>query len=569
MTTTTRSAKADPAVVAATLRAFMAPGDVFEVRVLKAGRAGTVSGYFNDVDKAAQAAAQWSGRAPGVYFTANPVNPALLARVNNRLQERAEQTTTDRDVRRRRKLLLDFDPVRPAGISATEEEHAAALAVARDCRDWLTANGWPLPIVGDSGNGGHMNYLIDLPNDDAARDLVKRVLEAVSFQFSSEAVKVDQTTYNAARIWKCYGTLAAKGDHTADRPHRMSALMEVPLPIVCVPRDLLEAVAALAPKPEPSRPASRNGHECHADFDLARWIQKHGLPVVQEGPWGEGGYRWILNPCPWNPDHTNRAAYIVRKKDGTIAAGCRHDGCSAKRWHDLRDLCEPGWRDRRKHAATHASNSVPTPIVERLCPELVSERPAEPEAEKEQEQYRVKLIDSPTFERNDYRQEWYVRHMLVRGQPCIVGAPKKCLKTSIVVDLALSLAAAVMFLGTFYVPRKVRVAVLSGESGEATLQTLARRVALAKGIDWPQVDCFWGFELPQLSLQTQLAALRDALAENKVDVLIYDPLYLGLLAGQGALGLSASNMYQMGPLLSDVAKVCLSVDVTPVLGHHF
>ena len=32
--------------------------------------------------------------------------------------------------------------------------------------------------------------------------------------------------FNPARIWKLYGTLAAKGDPTPERPHRLSRLVE-------------------------------------------------------------------------------------------------------------------------------------------------------------------------------------------------------------------------------------------------------------------------------------------------------------------------------------------------------
>src|SRR5262249_44175120 len=32
-------------------------------------------------------------------------------------------------------------------------------------------------------------------------------------------------------------------------------------------------------------------------------------------------------------------------------AGCHHNGCAGKKWHDLRDLVEPGWREHR--AALH------------------------------------------------------------------------------------------------------------------------------------------------------------------------------------------------------------------------
>jgi hypothetical protein len=196
--------------------------------------------------------------------------------------------------------------------------------------------------------------------------------------------------------------------------------------------------------------------------------------------------------------------------------------------------------------------------------------PSEPDSQEQPQPYRLALISSPTFEATDYRREWLVRKILVRGQPCILGGPKKSLKTSIIVDLALSLATATPFLGGFPVPRKVRVAVLSGESGDATLQCLARRVARARGLPWPQVDAFWGFDLPQLSIPSHLVALGKALAEHRPEVFIYDPLYLGLLAGQGGDGsAAASNIYAMGPLLLTVARTCLELGATPILCHHF
>jgi AAA domain-containing protein/IclR-like helix-turn-helix domain-containing protein len=114
-----------------------------------------------------------------------------------------------------------------------------------------------------------------------------------------------------------------------------------------VPRELLERLAAMVP--EAPRPAGdrQNGYR---EFDLERWISERGLPVVVTGSWN-GGTKWVLSPCPWNPDHTNRAAYIVRFPSGAIAAGCHHNGCAGKDWHELRDAFEPGWRDRRQAAS--------------------------------------------------------------------------------------------------------------------------------------------------------------------------------------------------------------------------
>ena len=101
-------------------------------------------------------------RPGGIYYTLNPVNPALLARACNRLREYADLTTADSDVVRRRWLPVDLDPVRPSGISASEEEHEAALVRARMMAEELSAEPWGEAIVADSGNGAHLLFRIDL-----------------------------------------------------------------------------------------------------------------------------------------------------------------------------------------------------------------------------------------------------------------------------------------------------------------------------------------------------------------------------------------------------------------------
>ena len=89
-------------------------GSVMETRIPKT-RAGVVSGYFDD--SAAMASAIYDAdaryRAGGIYFVLNEIEPALLGRACNRLKERAELTTADNNVVRRRWLPVDLDPVRP------------------------------------------------------------------------------------------------------------------------------------------------------------------------------------------------------------------------------------------------------------------------------------------------------------------------------------------------------------------------------------------------------------------------------------------------------------------------
>ena len=330
--------------IAAELRRFFGhnQNQVVELRAPKT-RNGTVSGYFDDPEKFAAAAAQLSGNVPGVYFTPNPIVPALLARANNRLVVRAEQTTSDHDIVRRRWLLIDGDPVRPAGISSTEAEHEAALTRTQALAAWLRERGFQDLIVADSGNGGHCMVPIDLPNDAASTALLKRCLEALALYFTDETVAVDLTTYNPARIWKAYNTMACKGDSTSYRPHRLACILEAPEQFTPNPRGLLEQLAALAPE-EPPRQHARFTARGAGTFDLEQWIEQHKLNVVGPRSW-QRGRKWIFTTCPWNADHTNSAAFIVQLANGAIGAGCHHNGCTGKKWHDLRDTIEPGWRE--------------------------------------------------------------------------------------------------------------------------------------------------------------------------------------------------------------------------------
>lgn len=320
---------------------MLAPGQVTELRALDATlagdrRQGVVSGYFDDAAKLAKAVGSIKS-AKGIYFVPNPVKPALLARAENRIRHVGkDSTTSDHDVVRRAWLLVDIDAVRPSGISASEAEHEAALALARLMQDHLGADGWPDPILADSGNGAHLNYRIDLPRDDVG--LVERCLAALASRFSTESAQVDKTTFNPARIWKLYGTLAGKGDSTADRPHRLAKIIEAPAKLVVVPTDLLEALAATAPATKSTSVTTSGNHHHHngngASFDIDAWLAEHHVQVDGPEPW-QGGRRWIFATCPWNQDHTNRAAFILQHPSGAVSAGCRHNGCAGKDWHAL------------------------------------------------------------------------------------------------------------------------------------------------------------------------------------------------------------------------------------------
>jgi len=207
---------------------FLESGNVHEVRCPKSGRRGTISGYFDDAEALTDAVLAIDGTVPGVYLTLNPCDPSLLARATNRLKHHARDTTSDANILVRRWLMIDFDPVRPAGISSTDVEHGRAITAACGAWDDLCGAGFPDPVVADSGNGAHLLYRVNLPNDPAVTGMFKDVLAGVAARCAHDDIGVDLTVFNAARICKLYGTMACKGDDMRERPHRRSRLLEIP-----------------------------------------------------------------------------------------------------------------------------------------------------------------------------------------------------------------------------------------------------------------------------------------------------------------------------------------------------
>lgn len=302
-----------------------------ELRVPRSD-AGALTGTFDDVGKMAQAAAEESGVAPGVYFGLNPIRDSAANRVQNRLKRSA--AIKDEDIERRLWLLIDFDPIRTANTPSTEAEHEAALKLGRQCSRFLADLGWPEPVFVDTGNGANLLYGIDEPNDDQSRELIKGCLEMLAMKFDTAEVRVDIGNFNASRVSRVPGTKNCKGVSTDERPHRFAKLLRAPEEIRVVSTSLLSRLASGLSRAV----AVRKG------FDVAGWINKVALPIVKEGPWKGTGFRWELQ-CPWNEDHTNNSAYVVQFPDRGVAAGCLHESCSGRGWPDLRKLYEPADRE--------------------------------------------------------------------------------------------------------------------------------------------------------------------------------------------------------------------------------
>lgn len=188
---------------------------------------------------------------------------------------------------------------------------------------------------------------------------------------------------------------------------------------------------------------------------------------------------------------------------------------------------------------------------------------ADAELSPESDLVRYSWRTSLEMAETDFHVEYLVERLLVAGQPCILGGPKKCLKTSLLVDLGVTLAVGGRFLGVLPAARVARTAIMSGESGMATLKETASRVAQAAGHSLRSLDhLFWSEDLPKFADQRHHDALREFLDETQVEVLILDPAYLCMPAAD------AANLMAQGELLRGVNQVCAEFNVTMVLAHH-
>ena len=334
-------------VALSTLKFLHPDGGVFELCIISPlsnvsslwegrpfGKKRLLGGWFRDTEKAANLAVQIG--AEGIYTTLNPCTDGLLARANQRLKANVDRTA-DSHIVRIKNLLIDIDPVRPAGISSTNEEHEDALRIAQCVKAHLTTEGWPEPLVGDSGNGAHLIYPLDLPNNEETKNLLKSTLKALALEHQEPLgrlnLEIDQVVFNPARLTKLYGTMVRKGENTQDRPHRLARIISLPNTRQTVPLDLLKKLAATIPsqeKPQAEKPEAKSGR-----FDVESYLNRYGVNVVQVKPHG-GGVLFCLQECLFDPSHNGNEAAIGQTGEGKLFYHCFHNSCKGRTWAEAR-----------------------------------------------------------------------------------------------------------------------------------------------------------------------------------------------------------------------------------------
>lgn len=401
------------------------------------------------------AASEWveqHAAATGHYYALNPIGEPLTRYLK------------EGDVVRRRWFLIDIDRFKTPEnktLSATGEEHEAARALAQEVWKFLTYQGWPSPLLVDSGNGFHLLYRVDLPNDDASRKLLRTALYWLRDHFNDQRGTIGHECHDARRIAKLPGTMARKGPASTERPHRMACLLHAPSEPQVVTPEQLQALAALDSRehvvevPEFNLYASDN----NADAAYARAAFEAECASMALASAGDLNNQLYRSAAALG--NFVGAGLLTEQEvlDGVLSAG-RRAGCDNPRKDEatVRRAIEKGKLTPRR---APESEPIPNGKVPKKAPHIIL------------------LPDLLAMDLPEPR--WAVAGIMCEGLTILAGRPKLG-KSFLSLNLALTVAAGGKALGNIQVTPG-DVLYLSLEDRLRRVQGRSRKMLRAIGVE--------------------------------------------------------------------------------------
>jgi hypothetical protein len=174
------------------------------------------------------------------YMLVNgPIEPSIFYRYpHDRVCWADNERVKDHEIQRRRALFIDIDVDRAKGISATDDELRAAVAVADRVESFLSdvLGGDSAIGRGCSGNGFFLLIAIEpivvaaKGERDETAERISGFLGLLAKKFNAPPVKIDTAVFNAARLMPAPGTMKCKGIDSPERPHRRTSFVCRPNP---------------------------------------------------------------------------------------------------------------------------------------------------------------------------------------------------------------------------------------------------------------------------------------------------------------------------------------------------
>lgn len=322
-----------------TLELLHKNSDCFEIRAIGDKSASnyegkqTYTGFFDDIEKALLAIQKHHGTRQ-VCIGLNPRTLDLFHAVARNEMATGVTAGKDEDVSAIKWVMIDLDPKRRTGTSATDEELAKAKEVAESILK-LVRDFENIPFIHTlSGNGYH----ILIPVIDTTASDIRAFLAWLKHKYGTQEVEIDQSTYNPGRLIKVAGTAAKKGQNTSLRPWRTSRILEVH-------GDVGEAIPLAGPFQEEIEDGyaqlNSNGvntSELSKDEDPLVMIFKDKDLYIR--PQVNGHH---LVRCPWADEHSSgkdgdSSTVLMEGLNRLIGFKCHHSHCSKRTTKDVREF---------------------------------------------------------------------------------------------------------------------------------------------------------------------------------------------------------------------------------------
>jgi hypothetical protein len=176
---------------------------------------------------------------------------------------------------------------------------------------------------------------------------------------------------------------------------------------------------------------------------------------------------------------------------------------------------------------------------------------------------RFPIYSASQLNSGQFETRYLIDGVLAAGQPGGIFGAFKTLKTSLTADLLVSLASGTPFLGRFPVAQRGRTLFLSGESGLAALQSIARRICASREMSLETLENFeLSPKLPRLDVLADMRALRRVIHNRRPLCVAIDPVYLAID------GDDARNLFAMGRHLRSLAEIGDATGCTMLVVHH-
>lgn len=360
-----------------TLEVFKTDNGLLEVRVFSTiKKTENYSAIFDNEKDFIEKVSAFDKDPYILYFVFNELKDATKAYPQLNKFIYGAKTIKDTDIKYRRWLFLDFDPIREGNIKdipSTEEEMEKAHNKARQVCSFLLKVGFPVPVFCASGNGYHLMFRLDKwANSEENDKLISNFLQYISMRFTDEYVDCDVKNKNAARLTKLYSTMSRKGGNTKERPHRESKVVYIPTEIKYVPRESVVRIATefeqITSQKSSETQYTRNNYGNGNKFNIDEFLATNGLEILKDIRNGNER-KIVLKECPFDPQHGTDSAIFVSDKG--IAFTCFHNGCRGKTWKDLRLKFDPHAYDYelnqqqsyRQQPITYNQNNQPKKYV--------------------------------------------------------------------------------------------------------------------------------------------------------------------------------------------------------------